>query len=841
MKTTHDERAEDSRARSSADQYDALRQVATAVVRGASSSSIFALVAERAARLVGADGCGIVRFDADGRGRLVGRWAQPAVTIAEVPKDIPLDGGSAVAKVFRTGRPARADSYRAMSDSRGRVLAQMYRVGIAVPVHLGLGVWGAVAVGSMTDDAITETTQEQLADFAELVALAVASPDPTAHAGIEMLLDTLLWTAPVGFAFLDRDLRFVRVNKTLAGFTGRHPDEHVGRTPSEVFSRFPSTQTDALRQVRDTGVPISDQELRFRVPTEHDPARTFLSSLYPVHSERGEIIGVGVVVVDVTDLKDTQDDLRRERDYSAALIEAMQDGLAVASLDGTLIDVNIRFCEMTGFSVDELVGASPPYPYWPLDQRPQIEAAFQRALAGDTGVQDQIICHRDGHRLRVVVAHAPMRDERGEVRGLVATVSDVTERRRADEERVALLEAERIARARTELLQAMTAALSTALTPGQVLDVAVRHGLAAIVAPRALAFIVEDEMLVPVHAADVSVDAIGNPKHMSLDDPSPLAAALRTGTALFFESRQEIRRFHPAALDRLLRDTTALAVIPVLIDSRAAGLLCFGYPEPRRFSAVERALLATVGDLCAQALERARLYERTRESAEMLRERDALKTAVLRGVSHEFRSPLTAIANAAGALEHIDDAAERADLVGVVADETRRLDRLVANVLDLSRLEGGVLEPRLDWCSAAELVAGVLDSATSLTDTALVEVEIPDDLPLMRADPVLTERILLNLVQNAARHGRPPIRFEVRRASETIDFAVSDNGPGVPADARESIFEPFVGQRDRGGLGLGLGLSRGLAEAQGGLLRLDPTDSGARFVLSLPVDEWGRQ
>ena len=101
---------------------------------------------------------------------------------------------------------------------------------------------------------------------------------------------------------------------------------------------------------------------------------------------------------------------------------------------------------------------------------------------------------------------------------------------------------------------------------------------------------------------------------------------------------------------------------------------------------------------------------------------------------------------------------------------------------------------------------------------------------------MLTGRILLNLLHNAVRHGAPPIRIEVRVASASIDLALVDAGPGVASTIRESIFEPFFGAAERGGLGLGL--SRGLAEAQAGHLRLEPTDIGARFVLSLPVDDW---
>ena len=813
-----------------------LRQIATAVANGAGPASIFRLVAEGAAHLVQADGCGIVRFDENGRGWLVGRWSRPGLIQREVPTAIPLDGPSAVATVYRTGTPARVFDYGDLDDERARYLASVYRNGVAVPVRLGTGVWGAVAVGVTRVDALPADTEARLADFAELVALAVASPDPRSRDGIEVLLDTLLSSAPVGLAFFDRELRFVRVNQALAQINGRPAEEHIGRTLQELDERF---SDEIIAWVRDEGTPILDVEVSGEIPAQPGVIRTWLASYYPVRSNHGGVLGVGTVVVEITEAKRAQEELRRERDYSAALLEAMQDGLAAATPDGTLIDVNLRFCEMTGFASDELVGCSPPYPYWPEGpERTPVEQAFTRALNGHSGEHDLVFRRHDGQSLPVVVAHAPLRDGDGQLRGFVATVRDVTQQRRADRERSQLLAAERAARDRTELLQTVTASLSTALTPDQVLDVAVGPGFDAVGAPRGMVMLVDEDALVPARTGDLQTDGIGAPVRIPLDDPSPLAAVARSGTAVFYASRAEIRAEHPVAINRVRTDTAALAVVPLAIEGRILGVLAFAFAEPRLFSMADRRLFATIGALCAQALERARLYSRAHASAQILRQRDALKSTVLRGVSHEFRSPLTAIANAAEVLDYVADPDERRELVSVIGTETRRLDRLVVNLLDLSRLEGGVLEPRLDWCSPAELVAGALEAASALTAATSIEVDMPDALPFVRADPVLTERILLNLLHNAVRHGAPPVRIEVRVASASIDLAVVDAGPGVASAISESIFEPFFGAAERGGLGLGLGLSRGLAEAQAGQLRLDPTAVGARFVLSLPVDDW---
>jgi len=272
--------------------------------------------------------------------------------------------------------------------------------------------------------------------------------------------------------------------------------------------------------------------------------------------------------------------------------------------------------------------------------------------------------------------------------------------------------------------------------------------------------------------------------------------------------------------------------IPLVADGRALGLLEVGPPIAGQEPRWQRpGFAAAVAALASLAVEQGRLLERALET-ESLRRSDELKTALLRSVSHEFRTPLTAVRTAGEALAQpgVTDAEA---LVAVVRAETERLERLVGNLLDLSRLEAGALLPRLDWCDATELVTGALEEAGPLLDGMAVDVALEEDLPLVRADAVLAERILVNLLHNAARHGRPPVRVEAFRTGERLEVAVTDGGPGPARSVRGRLFTPFA-SGPGGGTGIGLALSRGLAEAQGGALRLDPAER-ARFVLSLPL------
>jgi two-component system sensor histidine kinase KdpD len=274
--------------------------------------------------------------------------------------------------------------------------------------------------------------------------------------------------------------------------------------------------------------------------------------------------------------------------------------------------------------------------------------------------------------------------------------------------------------------------------------------------------------------------------------------------------------------------------VPLVAGGRPIGLLEVGPAlpdeEPRWGSP---GLAEAVAGLVAVAVERGRLIQSALE-AEGLRRSDELKTALLHGVSHEFRTPLTSIRTAAEGLVGAGPR-DTAALVTVMTEEVGRLDRLVANLLDLSRLETGALTTRLDWCAADEMAAGALAAAAPLLGAAEVRLDVPADLPLVRADPVLCERILVNLLHNAVRHGRPPVRLEGRATRDRLELAVSDGGPGVDPALGERAFRPFTVAGPSGGTGVGLALSRGLAEAQGATLALAPAGGGARFVLALPL------
>jgi K+-sensing histidine kinase KdpD len=243
--------------------------------------------------------------------------------------------------------------------------------------------------------------------------------------------------------------------------------------------------------------------------------------------------------------------------------------------------------------------------------------------------------------------------------------------------------------------------------------------------------------------------------------------------------------------------------------------------------------------------ERDRLRERATE-AELHRQADELKTALLGAVSHDLRTPLASIIASAGSLRQPDvvwtDAEEKSFLSDIEV-EARRLARIVANLLDLSRMESGALRPERSWYDLAALVDDVLGRLRATTRGHPVHVRVSDEMPPVPLDYVEVDQVLSNLVENAVRHTPDGTRIwiTVERGKDHAIVIVSDDGPGIPEAELPRLFDPFVRAARRsggpGGVGLGLAIARGLVEAHGGQIAAENrAEGGASFRFTLPLE-----
>jgi two-component system sensor histidine kinase KdpD len=272
------------------------------------------------------------------------------------------------------------------------------------------------------------------------------------------------------------------------------------------------------------------------------------------------------------------------------------------------------------------------------------------------------------------------------------------------------------------------------------------------------------------------------------------------------------------------------------IDSEKPGPLLT--PDYRR-------LLDALMDQAALAIERVRLVE-DMDRVKRTVETDRLRSALLTSISHDLKTPLAAVLGAASTLRSLSnvlDEEAKADLVATIIDESERLNRFIANLLDMTKLESGAVVPNSALHDLGEVVGSALERASKILAQHRIEVELAKDLPMVEIDPVLFEQVLFNLLDNAAKYASTgtTIRIQSWRERDSVGLQVLDEGDGIPPGDLEHIFDKFYRARKvdrvRAGTGLGLAISRGFVEAMHGTIsganRADRT--GAAFTIRLPI------
>ncbi len=259
----------------------------------------------------------------------------------------------------------------------------------------------------------------------------------------------------------------------------------------------------------------------------------------------------------------------------------------------------------------------------------------------------------------------------------------------------------------------------------------------------------------------------------------------------------------------------------------------------------ERRLLDALADQAAVAIERISLAKGLDE-ARVLAETERLRAALLTSLSHDLRTPLASIIGAVSSLRSYPEkygAEQREELLATLQDEAERLNRFVANLLDMTRLESGAIALQIDPIDVAEIIGAALRRAASVLARHNVEVTIEPELPMLRLDAVLFEQVLFNLLDNAAKYSPAGSGIEVRasRDGERVEIEIVDEGPGIPPADFERIFDKFyrvqAQDRRRAGTGLGLAICRGFVEALGGWIvaRNRRDRSGAVLTIGMPV------
>jgi two-component system sensor histidine kinase KdpD len=279
------------------------------------------------------------------------------------------------------------------------------------------------------------------------------------------------------------------------------------------------------------------------------------------------------------------------------------------------------------------------------------------------------------------------------------------------------------------------------------------------------------------------------------------------------------------------------AVAVIGIDSDKAGAILT--PDQRR-------LLDALTDQAALAIERVNLAEDV-DRAKRAAEKDQLRSALLTSISHDLRTPLASILGAASSLGTLSglEETDKAGLLSTIQEEAERLNRFIANLLDMTRLESGAVVPNMSLHDISEVVGAALRRADKILSSHRVETKIAADLPMVSLDGVLFEQVLFNLLDNAAKYAPPnsAIRIQAWRDGNMVRLQILDEGEGIPADDLNRIFDKFYRARksdsQRAGTGLGLAICRGFVEAMGGSVDVANRNDrpGAVFSIAIPVPE----
>src|SRR4051812_19106240 len=794
-----------------------------------------------------ADWCAIDMLEPDGSlGRLAIAHVDPdKIQLAhELAEKYPPDAAAAygVPNVIRTRRPELfsdiPDELLVEATSEAPELLDLLRQlglrsSMCVPLVARDRVLGAITFiaaesGRRYDEHDLATAQDLARRAATAVdnALLFRETQSARREALDSLavVDAVFGAAPVGMAFMNEAFRYVRVNEALASINGLTIDEHYGRSLRDVLGdELAATIEPYHRHVLETGEPILDLAVEGRTAAAPGEIRNWLVSYYPVRDATDAVIGVGVVITDVT-----------EREQARAAAEAAGERLSVLAEASQQLAGTLDYESTLANLADLLL---PRFADW-----------YAVDIAESGGFRRIAVVHKDPSKSewaeKSKTLFAPEADELEGAARAVRTGEAILYREISDD----LLAASTLGPEHHTVLRelGMASAMCVPLTAaGRT------FGALTLVSADPTRLFDEEELDFAKHLGRRAAVAVDNARLYRQAERRASAALVVEHVAdgvMLVDNAGIVRLWNPAA-----EHITGLPSGDAL--GRAAADLFPGWselealvtshevrPSTQAVSVNSRELWLSV---TAVGFEDGSVYafrDLTEERAV-----EGLKSDFVSTISHELRTPLAAIYGAALTLRREDvllGEPQRAGLLEVIASESDRLARIVNDVLWVSRLESDGLRTSIEPCDGLVLARTVVDAARHyIPPTIKLELNAPKDAPLVMADPDKVRQVLTNLVDNAVKYspdgGR--VRLAVNVVGSQLRYSVSDEGLGVPPAEHRRIFEKFYRldpdlTRGVGGTGLGLYISRELLERMGGRIWVESSgEGGSTFVAEVPL------
>ena len=639
------------------------------------------------------------------------------------------------------------------------------------------------------------------------------------------LLDTLFATAPVGLAFLDRELRYVRINEALATINGRTAEQHLGRKIRSVLGADVASRVEQIYAgIVDSGKPVLDVDVSGELPGRPGERRDWLASYYPVRGALGDIVGLGVVVVDVTENREAWRAAEAARERLSVLAEASQALASTLDYERTLATIGRLIV--------------PRYADW-----------YAVDVAGEDGRFHRVaVVHRDpakrpwAEKAQTLYTADPNEPEgtgrvvrTGEPILYREITDELLRRSTRDNEHYEVLRHLGMASAMVVPLTAagrtFGALMLVSADPGRRYD--------------------EDALEFARHLGRRAAVAVDNARLYREAQERAHAALVVEHVAdgvVLVDHEGVVRLWNPAA-ERItglqaaqVVGRRAASVFPAWDSIESLAQTAAMRPETRPVEIDGRELWLSITGV---AFDGGNVYAFRDLTAE--RAIDRLKSDFVATVSHELRTPLAAIYGAALTLRRDDvqlGEPQRSGLLEVIATESDRLARIVNDILFASRIESGTMQTTIQRCDVVELARTIVDAAAQYAPPNVkLAFSVPRDPPPVAADPDKVRQVIANLLDNAVKYspdgGTVAVTIE-QAADDGVRVYVTDDGLGVPPAERERIFEKFYRldpnlTRGVGGTGLGLYISRELIERMGGRIWVESSERGSTFVFELPV------
>lgn len=407
---------------------------------------------------------------------------------------------------------------------------------------------------------------------------------------------------------------------------------------------------------------------------------------------------------------------------------------------------------------------------------------------------------------------------------------------------------------RARRLQAMVAAFGRARVPAEIGQVAVQQSFAVLGAYAGAVILRTDAHEYRLLAEAGYDSCCGNQVRVPFDAPWPIVDAAQTGTPVWLASRDAYVRRYPRLATQSNGQTMALAAFPLMVDDRSIGALCLSFASAQRFNAGQRATIDTLAQLCAQSLERARLYEAEQQQRLAAAEAVQARDDFLSLAAHELKTPLTSLYGYAqllrGSAEHNDAFGERDQrAIKVIVNQVERLNLLVDALLDVSRIENGRLGLASTSLDVSVIAREAVDELQPTLARHKLRIEEAGSGLFVQGDAVRLMQAFQNLLLNAIKYSPDGGEIVVRasRDKQHARVDVTDNGIGIPAGALPQLFKRFFRARNVdalriSGLGLGLYIVNEIVALHGGTVVVESDEGkGSRFSVLLPLVDGNQQ